>query len=402
MLNPFSLMAVLYVTVGVFFAALRSVMDLPGAFGPSNLNWLRVHVITVGTILQLVFATLPTLARRKLGVEVRSPRQTWLQWALVNAGFVLVVTGIVGTDSWTATIGATVIWVAVWLLLSAMVRAYRAAGRPWRESLRFYATAPAFLLVGIYAAVSLVLNLWAPGGRVGNLEAHVHANVWGFLALIVAGTIFDLFPALTGTPMARPNWIRTTYWLITAGATGLVVGPWLNVNSMTLGGLGIYFVGTGLLLLNLVLTLVARRSATPAALHLTLSYLWMVVPAFFAPFILLAPNLVNAPAVETAATQGLINGWVMGMVMGAVPRLLRTKGWRADSSLFSDSNYAADGCWLTVAALNLGVAIVWSAALVSPEEARFHTIVGYGLIVVAWVPFLRRIWSSLVQTVESF
>ncbi|MFZ5825635.1 MAG: hypothetical protein ACOY94_15160, partial [Bacillota bacterium] len=265
--NPFSVMAALYVSAGLFFAILKGLEVLPGMVAPSNLNWLRVHLITIGTITQIIFAALPAILSRRLSIPDRPVGEGWIQWALLNAGFVLAVIGLVGIEPWTASIGATLVFVAVYRLLVSIVQSWRAGGRPWRESFRFYGTAPLYLLTGIIMAVSLLFNWWAPGGRIGVLEAHVHANVWGFLALIVAGMLFDLFPAVAGGPMARPKWIGATYHLLNVGAIGLVVGPWINVHEVTVGGLLIYFVGTALLLANLVLTLLQHKKPTPAALH---------------------------------------------------------------------------------------------------------------------------------------
>ena len=397
-LNPFTLTAVLYVTVGLFFAGLKGLGALDGAPAPLNLNWLRVHVITIGTITQVIFAVLPGYVARKLGTDERPRPAMWLQWALLNVGLLLVIVGVAGVDAWTGSIGATVIFASVWLLFADLLRAYRASGRRWSEGMRFYLTGPLYLLFGIIMAVSLLFNWWAPGGRIGVLEAHVHANVWGFLSLIVAGMLFDLFPALTGGPMARPHWNGRIYYLLNAGAFGLVVGPWLNRHELTVLGLLIYVAGTAVLITNLVLTLRANRSDSPAAMQVVLSYLWMVVPAFFAPFIVLAPGLVPAAAIESAATQGLVNGWVLGMVMGALPRLLRTRAWARDSgppvAAESDEH---DGSWVSVIFLNAGVALIWATVAVAPGSlpAQALMLSGYSLIAIAWVPFLRRSWTYL-------
>lgn len=396
-LNPFSLMAGLYVSVGLFFALLKGLEVLPGISGPSNLNWLRVHVITIGTITQMIFGLLPSILSRKLALPDRPLREGWVQWFLLNGGFVLIVAGLVGTDAWTASIGATVVFVAVYRLLMGIVAAWKSSGRPMRQSFQFYATAPLYLLFGITMAVSLLFNWWAPGGRIGVLEAHVHANVWGFLALIVAGMLFDLFPALTGGPMTRPQWISPTYYLLNVGALGLVLGPWFNVHAITIGGLLIYTAGTVVLLINLITTLFRHGNLIPSSVHLVLAYLWMIVPVFFAPFILLAPDMVDGPAVEAAATQGLVNGWVIGVVMGVLPRMLRA--WqKGDAPLFGVYGGREDGSWLSVVTLNLGVALIWgTAVLTSPVADQIATLAGYGLIAVAWFPFLGRLWKPLTS-----
>jgi cytochrome c oxidase cbb3-type subunit I len=395
--NPFWLMAALFVTAGLFFAVLRGLSAVPAVPAPINLNWIRVHLITIGTVTQMIFATLPGYVAGKWGLPGRSAGETWLQWGLLNGGFLLIIIGMAGMENWTATIGASLVFTAVWRLFTGIVGAWRLSGRPVRESLRFYLTAPLYLLYGIVMAAGLIWAWPAPGGRPGTLEAHVHANVWGFAALVVAGILFDLFPALTGGPMARPRWIGRTFWLLNTGAAALVVGPYINVHPVTVAGLLVYAVGTVTLVLNLILTMRANRAVSPAALHLVLAYLWMIVPAFFAPFIVFAPNLVPAAAIETAATQGLINGWALGVVMGALPTVLRSRtGARHGAPPFGADMPKVRGCWLTVAALNLGVALVWATG---PLANRLPTLppmlAGYGLIAVAWVPFLRQVWGEV-------
>ncbi|HWI50564.1 MAG TPA: hypothetical protein VNT01_00305 [Symbiobacteriaceae bacterium] len=383
--NPFRLMTALFLTAGLFFAVLRGLGSLPGVPGPANLNWLRVHLLTIGTVTQMIFATLPGLVARKLATGDRAPAEAWLQWGLVNGGFLLIIAGIVGVDSWTAALGATLLFSAVWRLLGGILAAFRASGH-WREGMRFYVTAPVFLLVGITMAVSLVFGWWAPGGRPGTLEAHVHANVWGFLALVVTGTLLDFFPVAAGAPLARPGWAPRIYWLLTAGCIGLIAGPWLGFHPLTVAGMVAYMTGTAILVINLVLTLTGHRRANPAALHIVLAYTWMFVPTFFAPFILFAPHLVRVPAVEAAALQGLVNGWVLGVVMGALPLVLRRES----------DNVPDRGSWHSVATLNAGVALIWLTAVVAnPTVVTALMISGYGLIALAWIPLLRRTWAAV-------
>lgn len=390
--NPFWLMAALYLTAGLVFALWRGLSDVPGTSAPSNVNWLRVHTVTIGTVVQMVFATLPGLAARKYAMAQRTTAETWLQWGLVNGGFLLIVAGIVGVDNWSATAGATLIFAAVWRLWTGLVGAWRKAGRPWRDSFRFYATAPLFFLTGITMAVTLLFNWFGPGGRAGTFEAHVHANVWGFAAMLVAGVLFDLFPAVTGVPVARPAWIRPIYWLLTAGAAGLVAGPWVGWLPATVGGLLLYMAGTAQLVALLLLTLMQRRRTTASALHLVTAYTWMIVPAIFAPFIVLAPHLVRAAAIETAATQGLINGWLVGVIMGALPVILYSRTGETDLPLFAPDPSGSGRLW-PVGLLNTGVALIWATVLTYNQTlATSLTVAGYSLIGVAWIPLLRSVW----------
>ncbi|HYG60768.1 MAG TPA: hypothetical protein VD902_22050 [Symbiobacteriaceae bacterium] len=390
-INPFWLMTALFLTAALFFALVKGLEVLPGVTGPSNLKWIRVHLITIGTVLQMVFATLPGFVARKWGFADRSPREAWLQWALLNSGYLLVIFGLVGMENWTATLGAALVFTAVWRLLAGMVTAWRQAGGAWRESLRFFAAAPIYLLVGIIMAVSLLFNWWAPGGRPGVYEAHVHANVWGFAAQLVAGFMLDLFPAVTGAKqLARPQWTGRVFWLLNTGAMALVAGPWLGLHFITVPGLLLYMAGTAALVANLILTLRAHAPISPDGAQLVLAYLWMVVPAFFAPFIVLAPHLVRASAIEAVATQGLINGWLLGIVLVALPRVL------AGRQDFGADGTHPGGGWFSVIALNLGVGLVWSTGVIyHPLANQVLVLTGYSLIGLAWIPLLRQVWSSI-------
>lgn len=97
-----------------------------------------------------------------------------------------------------------------------------------------------------------------------------------------------------------------------------------------------------------------------------------------------------------AATKGLVNGWVLGVVMGALPGVLRA--FQLGVPPFGTDLIGEDGCWLSVVALNLGVALVWAMAVAtSPLADRILSISGYSLIALAWIPFLRQIWRPLTQ-----
>jgi len=89
---------------------------------------------------------------------------------------------------------------------------------------RYFRAAPWFLVVGILAAFGMLLNVHGPGGCFGSIEAHVHANACGLLALVAAGALFRAMLSLFGAALRYPRLRGVTYWDITAGAAGLVAG----------------------------------------------------------------------------------------------------------------------------------------------------------------------------------
>lgn len=95
------------------------------------------------------------------------------------------------------------------------------------------------------------------------------------------------------------------------------------------------------------------------------------------------------------------NVWGFLALIVALPRVLRSKGIGTARVLFGEDGGAPDGSWVSVIALNGGVALVWATALVSePMTVKFLTILGYVLIAIAWIPFLRRTWTAFIAQPE--
>lgn len=153
-------------------------------------------------------------------------------------------------------------------------------------------------------------------------------------------------------------------------------------------GIVVYVTGTALLITNLAGTALAAHRLTANIVHLLVAYLWMLVPAVIAPIILATTGKLPTGEVEAAAVSGLIAGWVLQIVLGALPLRLRdlrqrTTGW--------------DGFWGSVVLLNAGVLVIWVSAFVSSVDlASTLTVLGYALIVVASLPPLVAILKLLL------
>lgn len=68
MLNPYLLMAVLYLFVAVLAAVDTSLVSFELLPWFNGVRWLRVHFITLGMLTQVIFGALPMLiaTRRKM------------------------------------------------------------------------------------------------------------------------------------------------------------------------------------------------------------------------------------------------------------------------------------------------------------------------------------------------
>ncbi|MBE3558109.1 MAG: hypothetical protein IMW89_02665 [Ktedonobacteraceae bacterium] len=393
-LNLFHLMAGVYLlldalALAAHLLALMGVIPfLPG------LNWLRIHLLTIGVVVQMIVGTLPLLVRGPQSLKWPEESMTRVLWLLLNGSFVLLLYSMPAGLSILAAIAGTGIFVVIVLLLVTLFAPFQQKKRVTVEaslSRRFYLAGPFFFLVGILMALSMLLNWPAPGQFFGLLEAHVHANVWGFLALVVAGFLLEHLPAFAGQPLRWPALVPATFWLLIVGATGLVAGPWLAMLPLTIVGIALYVVGTTLLLTNLGGTLLRARSWLPNLAHLVLAYLWMVVPAFVAPLTLMITGHLPTGRIESAAVSGLVAGWILQIVIGAFPLRLREEKQIARGR---------DGWWISVGMLNIGVLALWILPFLPETASSFAepvTILGYTLIILSWLPPLLTVLSRVLS-----
>lgn len=396
--NPFLLVAGLYLLVGLLAVVGRLGVELELLGALPRLRWLTIHFVTIGGLTQALFAALPTLAGARSATSPPSARNRWVQWLSLNAGYPLVLLGMATGDTTTAVVGATLVLVALGALL---VTVYRVSGSGDSRT-RYFRTAPWFLVVGIFAAFGMLLNVHGPGGYFGSIEAHVHANVWGFLALVAAGALLTTAPRLFGAELRYPRLCDVTYWGLAVGAAGLVAGPWLARHELTMGGLVVYVVGTVALLVNVVGTYRAGDRTRTRRLALILgAYLWLAFPVPWAPLVLLFPETVPGAAIELAAIDGLVFGWMLQLAMAFLPALtivLRDADGAFSTQLHAASTFVGRPSWLQIASVNLGMLALWGTAMPPlGSVADSLTLVGYLLIAVAWTFLVVDLWTALAS-----
>jgi len=394
--DPFLLVAGLYLSVGLLAVVGKLGVEFGAIDTLPRLRWLTIHFVTIGGLTQALFGALPALVSSASATT--ATRNRWFQWASLNAGYPLVLIGMATGDTTTAVAGATLVLVALGGLLVTVFRASTSGD----HRTRFFRTAPWFLVVGVLAAFGMLLNRHGPGGYFGSIEAHVHANVWGFLALVAAGALLVSIPHLFGADLRYPRLRSVTYWGITAGAAGLVAGPWLARHELTMGGLAVYVVGTGALLANVVGTYRAGDRTRTRRLALVLgAYLWLAFPVPWAPLVLLFPGTVPGAAIELAAIDGLVFGWMLQLAMAFLPAVAVSLGSETqDVVSLLDVGVETVGrpSWIQIASVNLGMLALWGTAMPPLEGlAASLTLVGYLLIAVAWAFLVVDLWTALTS-----
>ena len=206
MFNLYFLMSALFVLMAILAAADASLTSLNVLPWFNGLRWVRVHLITLGAMTEALFGALPLLTA--LHFNRPRPRFRWDIWLTLNAGLLTLLIGIPIVNQALIFTGGTLIFTATTLLiieLSRMRPAARAketapsaghAGRP------FYIAGLSFFLLGIIIGTGLWFG-WGEALRIQvPLEAHIHANNWGLMALVFAGLIIDTYPCWAGRSLA--------------------------------------------------------------------------------------------------------------------------------------------------------------------------------------------------------
>lgn len=383
-LDPFLVMATLYLTVGLFVLGGRLVADLGLLTGLPRPRWTTIHLVTIGGLTQALFGALPRLLSEGGGTD--RPGPSWPRWAALNVGYLFVLIGMTTASTTVAVVGALGVLAA---LVALGVNAVRAGGAEETVAFRI---APWFLAIGILAALGILTGTHGPGGYFGSLEAHVHANVWGFLGLTAGGALTLLVPRLIDRPLPRPGWRSWSFAGIAVGAAGLVAGPWLAFHPLTFGGLAIYLGGTVLLLWNVVGAWRSDGSLDARAGHVLGAYLWLLFPVPWAPFVLLAPDLVSAGAIERAAIDGLVFGWMLQLAAAFLPILI-AGATPAGIDVEGAVDAVGRSSWAVVAAVNLGVLALWTSAM--PVLTAFDDALGFAglaLVGLGWAGIVVGLW----------
>ena len=385
--DPYFLMAALYLAVGVLALAGRLGVEVGLLTGLPRPRWTTIHLVTIGGMTQALFGALPRLVRASGGGLAEG--RPWLRWLALNAGYPLVLIGMTTGSTLVAVTGATVVLLALTMLGVAVTRAHGTG------PILAFRTAPWFLAVGILAALGILTGVHGPGGYFGSLEAHVHANVWGFLGLTAAGALALLVPGIVGEPLPHPRRGTWSFAGIAVGASGLVAGPWLAVAPITFGGLALYLGGTALLLAEVVGAWREAGGFDARFGHVVGAYVWLLFPVPWAPFVLLTPDLVPAAAIERAAIDGLVFGWMLQLAMAFLPVVV---AWTAARGRDLEEAVAVAGTpsLAGLLSINAGVLALWVTAMPVLEAMDGPlTVAGMALVGVAWALFVVDLWGVL-------
>lgn len=395
-MSPYLLMSAVYLLLAVLMAADAALANFGLVPWFNGIRWLRIHVITLGAVSQALFGLLPALVAARHGAP--RPKTRLDIWVLFNLGFVVLLAGIPIVNEALILLGGTLVFVAATLLLLEL-RSIRPAvpvpsdAAPGRGdgsgSLKFYAAGIGYLLVGIIIGTGYFLG-WSPVLRIQvPLEAHIHANNWGFMSLAFAGLMIDMYPAWSGKQLARPRSLTPIFWLLTIGALGLVLGPWLRSALFSVPGILLFLAGTFWLLANVIKPLWGDGEtwSRPGPWHLVTSYVWIVFPVLMAPMIVLGVEGFPGAEVEANAPQALVYGWVLQFGFAFV-------GYFFDRAFRPAARARLGGNWFSLLAVHTGGLLLW-AGIFLPDIVGLVHGTAYTLWALASAPIAWATWQTL-------
>ncbi|MFN8521994.1 MAG: hypothetical protein U0821_02695 [Chloroflexota bacterium] len=383
--NPFLLMSVLFMLLAALAAVDTAATSLGLTTAFNGLRWIRVHLITLGILAETVFGLAPMMIAVRSGLP--RPGARWDIWLALNGGLVMLFVGIPLVNGVLIAVGGALILGATVLLLGQI----RAIGIcPTAGGRVLYLLGLTFLLVGVTIGTGLWIG-WAEPLRIAvPLETHIHANVFGFLAMTMAGLLIDIVPVFTGRRSPESLRVGPMAWLMGCGATLLVIAPWTGIMQLNLVGILLHLSGTIWVLLTVV-TMVrgAADGWTAGSLHLVTGYVWFLAPLFVAPLVITGVVGEGAEAIEQSAPQALIFGWAAQISYALGPGLLR---WL----LLPGEKPRLGGSYVTLIAAHLGGVSIWASILTAPLRAPLYAL-AYTFWGIALLMILAEAWGILAR-----
>lgn len=388
-MNPYLITSVLFLILAGFAAldsALTSFQILPWFNG---LRWLRVHLITLGALTEALFGVLPMLTAKRADLKGFQPR--WDIWLLLTVGLLTLLVGIPLMNYVLVVTGGTLIFIATLLLINLlrrMVPSINVTGKQAGSGRPYYLAGLGYLLLGVFLGSGLWFG-WGEALAIANpLEVHIHTNIWGFMSLVFAGLIVDLYPQWTGRALAWPGSVRPIFWMMTFGALAAVLGPWLVVTPLMALGVIIHQVATAWLVVNMIKPLRGTAVAQkPGIWHVITAYAWQFVIVLATPLIVILSPGFSLAGVEQTAPQVLIYGWMLQFGYAMIPYLLRRT--------FSPKQEAAlGGSWFSLAAAHIG-GIFLAASIAFSGQAALMLGIAYLWWVVSLLPIARQLLHIL-------
>ncbi|HRQ40082.1 MAG TPA: hypothetical protein PLD25_19405 [Chloroflexota bacterium] len=401
-MNLYFLMTALFMGMAALVAADAALTSFTLIPWFNGLRWLRVHFITLGAVTEALFGLLPLVVAIRAGRP--RPAFRWDIWLTLNLGLLTLLVGIPIVNQSLIFVGGTLVFIAASLLLwqlwgmgrepaSAPVRG---GGGGHGDGRKFYIAGLSYFLVGIIVGTGLWLG-WSDWLYIQvPIEVHIHANNWGLMSLVFAGLLVDMYPVWAQRPLAWPRSITPIFWMLTIGALGLILGPWVKSNWFSVPGIILFLAGTFWLLLNIIKPVWGDTAvwSQPGIWHLTTAYFWILAPVLVAPLIILGVPGFPGAGIEQNAPQALIYGWVLQFAFAFIPFFF----YRL---FLPDKPARLGGSWLSLLAGHLGGFFLWASIFLTAYQSILHGL-AYVFWTIALIPITWLLWRIVRDGLRVF
>jgi len=174
--------------------------------------------------------------------------------------------------------------------------------------------------------------------------------------------------------------------MLTIGALGLVLGPWVKSNWFSVPGIILFLAATFWLLLNVIKPLWGDKEAwsQPGIWHLVMAYFWIMAPVLVAPLIILEVPGFPGVGIEQNAPQALIYGWVLQFGYAFIPFFFYRMFLPHEPARLG-------GSWFSLVTVNLGGFFLWASIFLLDYQAALHGA-AYLFWTLSLIPIVLTLW----------
>lgn len=375
-----------YLALAVLAVVVRDGLPVP--------RWLAIHLLLLGAATNAIVTWTEHFAVALLRAPNPSQRLSATRLVGLNVAVVGVLVGVSYDLNVLTFAAATLLTAVVIAHLTSLALVWRGAlQNRFAGTVRFYVAAGVALLVGIVLGTLLALGVGGMAHHEPMHAAHVHANVFGWIALTVLGTLFTLWPTVLRTRMVD-GVMRAAHWCLLLTGIGLTITVTALLLSFPLvgaAGMAVYAVGLVAALKPFASTWRRKSPHDAASWSMAAATAWLLV-GVLADVVLLVGNGDLTGYVDhlDALVPLLLVGFVGQMLLGALSYLMPVMVGGGPAVLRVSMGRLSWAWQVRVVMLNVGVPLV---TLPVPGWAR---VLGWVLVLAAAGAFLILMLSVVV------
>lgn len=375
-------LVLLYVAAALVTLLAHDVLPLP--------RWLAVHLLLLGAATNAIVTWSEHFAIALLHAPAPARSRSAARLAALNLAVVTVLVGFCAGRTAAVLVGAVLlVAVVVAHVVTLVVLSRHALMSRFAGTIRFYLAGGVALVVGVSLGTTMALGDEHGAWHERLHAAHVHANVLGWVALSVLGTLFTLWPTMLRTRIVDDAMTaaRRCLWLTVGGLVVTVGGFLAGQRVVAIAGLVVYGAGVVVALQPFVSTARRKHPAEVAAWSMAAGTGWLAAAVALDVAALGRASSLDAYLDDLdALVPVLAVGFALQVLIGALSYLVPVLRGGGPQAVRDTIAALAPGWRTRVVALNVGVAGVSVGALLDLRDAV--AVVGWALVGAAVLGFL--------------